>query len=337
MIVVSKSFLGCTPLQLRRVPILTNQDLMPDKRKWGEDHINKSIKQIDTDSWLVGHMLLRRYPYQSDIALWNDDQDGSSYSLTEAPVPYHSTSKIDSPYFKLVHEAGDASAVWSIGNVALCKVRYIEDGVTPESVTLDFVQKQNPSFEIPKVFSHVFDDDISFLFLQRVPGRTLDVAWPSLTEDWKRHYVQAIVKVCKEMSEWKANKIGGVDSQNIPEYFLVTPGVSDDFSSIGTSCKAIGMDCSTSVFYHADLGPTNIVVEEEPSLGKVGVIDFEISGYFPIGWVRTKFRLSSGMNLSVPGVDPPTRWRSDVQKALGDNGFVDHVEAWKEWQYGKSN
>lgn len=68
-----------------------------------------------------------------------------------APNPHHfTTTPPNSPFIELVHEAGDASAVWSIGNHALCKARYIEVGVTPESVTLDFVQEQHPSFDTPK-------------------------------------------------------------------------------------------------------------------------------------------------------------------------------------------
>jgi hypothetical protein len=46
-------------------------------------------------------------------------------------------------------------------------------------------------------------------------------------------------------------------------------------------CKAIGIDCSSFFFDHADLGSTNIVVEDEPNSGKIEIIDFEISSYFP--------------------------------------------------------
>jgi hypothetical protein len=77
-------------------------------RKWGEDHINKSLKQIDSNTWLIGGLVLHRSPCPSDAATWNDDGDNSSYTLTEAPTPLPSaTTPPDSPYIKLVYEAGD--------------------------------------------------------------------------------------------------------------------------------------------------------------------------------------------------------------------------------------
>jgi hypothetical protein len=309
---------------------------MPVVRKWGEDHINKSLQQINPDSWLIGGLVLHRAPHLSDVATWNDDGDNSSYTLTRAPTPLPAATPLDSPYIKLVHEAGDASAVWSIGNNAFCKVRYIESGVTTESATLNFVQDQQPSFETPKVLHHAFGTDRSYLFLQRVPGRTLDTAWPSLNAYWRRHYVKTVAAICKEMAEWKSPQFGGVDWKGIPERYLLKPSAPEDFSpaNLQAECEAMGMDCSRFVFSHADLGPTNIIVEDEPKSGKIGVIDFEIAGFFPRSWIRTKFRISSGMDLSRSASDEPHWWRAEVQRALGADGFDDAVEAWEEWVRG---
>lgn len=79
--------------------------------------------------------------------------------------------------------------------------------------------------------------------------------------------------MCKEMAEWRTDRLCGVDNQCIPEHFLVTPPGSDNFSSLQAGCEAIGMDCSSFVFGHANLGPTNIIAEDKPKLGEVGIID----------------------------------------------------------------
>lgn len=302
------------------------------KRKYGQDHINQSLKQVDSNTWLVGSLLLYRSPGPSEKATWNDHSDNSSYTLTAASTPYHqmTTSPLSSPFINLVHECGDASAVWSIGSHALCKVRYIEEGVTPESATLDFVQDRHPSFDTPKVIHHAFDKDRSYLFLTRVPGQTLDKVWPDLSEERRLHYVHAVVHIVKEMAEWEGTRFSGVDDQDVLEYYLQPEG-AQGFSSLQATCEAIGINCSRFVFFHADLGPTNIIIEEELITGRVGIIDFEAAGYFPKGWIRTKFRLSSGMDLSHSATSNPKWWRSEIQKALGADGFEDHHEAWLRW------
>ncbi|OAG04876.1 uncharacterized protein CC84DRAFT_1196889 [Paraphaeosphaeria sporulosa] len=308
---------------------------MAVERKYDNDHIKQSLKQINPESWLVGSLILRRLPYFSENAVWNDSDDNSSYELKQAPNLYDWTAmELDSPYITLIHEAGDASAVWSIGNNAFCKVKYIERGVTPESVTLNFVQEQRPSFRTPKVLHYFVDKDRSYLFLERLPGRTLAEAWPSLSMEWRRSYVSAVVRICKEMAEWEGKMLSGVDGQGIPEYYLQPRGV-DDFTSLQETCATIGMDCSTFFFYHADLGPCNIIVEDEPERGTIGIIDFEIAGYFPRGWIRTKFRISSGMNLPPSSKqEDPLWWRRQVQMELGVDGFEDFTEEWQAWLAG---
>ena len=101
------------------------------------------------------------------------------------------------------------------------KVGYIEEGITPESVTLNFVRDQQPSFETPKVLHYASGNDRTYLFLQRVLGWTLDAAWLSLNEHWQRHYVNAVVNICMEIAEWKGCAFSGVDGKNINERYLL--------------------------------------------------------------------------------------------------------------------
>ena len=43
----------------------------------------------------------------------------------------------------------------------------------------------------------------------------------------------------------------------------------------------MGIDCLSFIFTYADLRPMNIIMEDEPNLGKVRIINFKIIGYFP--------------------------------------------------------
>jgi hypothetical protein len=130
------------------------------------------------------------------------------------------------------------------------------------------------------------------------------------------------------MAQWEVRNLGGIYNQNVLEYYLQSRGI-EGFSSLKSSSEEIGMDCSDLVFYHADMRPTNIIVEDEPKTGALGVIDFEIAGYLPRDWVRTKFRVSSGMNLSDS--DDPTWLRSEIQKLLENEGFRDFASEYMSW------
>lgn len=88
------------------------------------------------------------------------------------------------------------------------------------------------------------------------------------------------------------------------------------------------MDVSTFVFYHCDLGPTNLLVDT--STGSLGIIDWELAGYNPIEWVRTKFRLSAGMDFNRG---------DDDSKRTGAAGFLSTWKGWATamlWMHGGS-
>ena len=55
------------------------------------------------------------------------------------------------------------------------------------------------------------------------------------------------------------------------------------------------MECSSFYFYHCDLGPVNIIVDSATE--SIGLIDWEIAGFVPRDWIRTKFHCYSGHDL----------------------------------------
>ncbi|CAG7995592.1 unnamed protein product [Penicillium salamii] len=301
-----------------------------------DEPVRESIKQVDANTLLVGPLKLHRSKGFSDTSTWYDQDDDLSYTLTDAPVPPPPTSPLPlaaNDSIKLVYDAGDSSAVWSIGNSAFCKVKLCVAGITPEAATLAFVHSQQPYFDIPKVLHETEHNGRSYLFLSRVQGRTLGDAWPTLDEKWRHHYMNAIVDVCKFLEKREYNMLCGVDGKNVFETHLVKYGAKEDYSpgNLQQACESMGMDCSTFVFYHADLGPGNIIVEDTPKTGSVGIIDWEVAGYFPRGWIRTKFRISRGLNLPDSATDHPTEWRAGVQELLGDHGFEHYASQWVSW------
>lgn len=89
------------------------------------------------------------------------------------------------------------------------------------------------------------------------------------------------------------------------------------------------MDCSTFVFYHCDLGPGKIIVES--ANGSIGIIDWETAGFVPKEWIRTKFCISSGMDLPDGDEESRVDWRRRVQRQLEREGFPEVADQWMTW------
>ncbi|MCJ1328497.1 hypothetical protein MMC10_005174 [Thelotrema lepadinum] len=317
---------------------------MPGRYRLGEDHITKVFRQIDPNSWLVGDILIRRTESESACSAaygagdyaWIDEQDGSTYSLQKTDPRLHKTAEINSSFVRVVYQACYTSAVWSIGSSMMCKVKAPLPCQTLESDTLAFIQRQCPSFKTPKVICHSWYDDRSFLFLRRIHGRTLNVAWATLSEEKRDEYANAVADIIEEMAKWKGSKIGGFDGGLFPSGYLLKYGLggltlsreilSEDLEQ---TCAAVGMDCSDLVFQHGDIGPTNIIVEEEPELGTVSLIDFEGSCYYPRDWIRTQCAVSGALDLT--DFDPPWAWRLKLGRVLKSRGFSELSDGWLKW------
>jgi len=175
-----------------------------------------------------------------------------------------------------------------------------------------------------------------YLIVTGMPGQTLNRVWPQIDEMKKTWCISQISLFCSTLSARKFTYIGGVDGGYLPEHFLADRGdASDDGFSpdkLLQNCKNLGMDCSSSVLYHTDLGPGNILVDLPNA--SISVIDFECVGFVPRKWVRTKFRISSGLNLELDDSRDDARheWRSRMRRQLGAEGFPDVSTRYMSWR-----
>lgn len=149
-----------------------------------------------------------------------------------------------------------------------------------------------------------------------------------------QYYISKVVNVCNHLTAWKGNIIGGVDRHHLFKRYLVKGNsrIADALSlqQLLKNCTKMSMDVSTFVFYHCDLGPTNLLVNT--SVGSLGIIDWELAGYIPIKWVRTKFRLSAGMDFNYRDEDSKKDWRYRVAQHLEKMGYHDIVDVWWKFQ-----
>lgn len=294
-------------------------------------HVRDTFRKINNDSWIIaGKLLLSRT--QGLDCTWRDAA-GDAYQITDAPNPLPDSQALDDDdHIKIVYDAGDVSAVFAIGNLTLCKVRVVEvPQVTREHVTLSWMQQKEWSFSIPSVLHYTEFDGRYYMFLSRVPGETLDNLWPSMEEATRQHCIERIANICAEMAlPSSRSTLTGVDGNFLPEFYLCGRDLDCSPDVLKRSSEILGMDCTKLVFYHCDLGPTNVLYDAEND--KFGIIDWEIAGYVPVEWIRTKFRVSSGMDLSKgDGV----AWRRSVGRYLGTLGYSDVSEEFMDWLRSK--
>ncbi|KND86903.1 hypothetical protein TOPH_08474 [Tolypocladium ophioglossoides CBS 100239] len=277
-------------------------------------------------------ILLSRRPEPTPGMSWSDG-NGSFYTMSEAPTPPPPSRPLSATtHIKKVYDAGDASAVWDLGD-AFCKAKNLDPETTREHTTLAYLRsKPCLSFTIPHVYYHAEYDGRYYIILSRVAGETLGKVWPSMNDDTKQHYVYRVANICRELSAWQSSKISGADGGYLSDQFL-TPRSQErlDFrpESLVANCKAAGMDCTTYFFYHCDLGPGNILLDV--SKRTVGIIDWETAGFVPREWIRTKFHISSGMDLDMPGDDGRIEWRVAVRRQLAKEGFPEVADEWYSW------
>lgn len=294
--------------------------------------IIESIQEIDENSWIIGDriLLVRQCTPSSDFT-WKDGK-GLFYSIFEASHPLPPTRQLTvTTHIRMVYDAGGVSGVWSIGD-AFFKVKKLDPGATREHTTLDYLHNKGPfSFAIPDVHYHAEYDGRYYIVLSRLTGHTLTEMWFNMDEAMKQHYVSRVANICKELAVWQADSISGVDGQYLSDRFLTRSGLPEDCSpqNLLNNCKDLGMDCSIFVFYHCDLGPGNIIVNTAED--SIGIIDWETAGFVPKEWIRSKFRISGGLDL--PGGDQASRvdWRRRVQRQLEKEGFSDIVERYRTW------
>lgn len=308
-----------------------------------QPHLNESIREVDRSTWLISNILLLTRSSSPppdkipiDQACWNDST-GGHYVLSPAPehLPDSKPLPADSPFISRVHAVDNQAAVWRAGE-AFIKVHHMDyPDVTREHVTLQFLKDQQPEgFEIPKVYRHFETGSRYFLVVSRVPGQLLDEAWPNMDETLRQYYICKVADVCNRLAAWKVCIIGGVDGHQLFERYLIKGNNqrADALSpeQLLKNCTEMSMDVSTFVFYHCDLGPTNLLVN--PSTGSLGIIDWELAGYVPIEWVRTKFRLSAGMDFNHGDEGSKKDWRRRVAQRLEKMGYRDVADAWWKFQ-----
>jgi len=311
--------------------------------------IGVSVLRLAPDRWMMGSSkICERVTGQdlpNEIISWKEGDD--IFYLREK-VEGDPLSPEDGLETGLVHEGGTSAAVWSIGENAFCKVKAWHEGMELESKTIAFIRENAPEVPVPEVI-HTWIDrawNRTFLILRRVQGETLDSVWPQLTRNQQMQIASKIVEYCRQLSLLSSSIFESATGRAVVEPFLnstanashpswvprsLGPFSSKDLAS-HLSAVAPGSDLdtgSTFYFYHADLGPTNIMVLDNSISG---ILDWESAAYYPRFWIATKPRLSAGFYLQKDRTYPKA-WSNMLADMLGFHGFPQDIQGYNKWEY----
>lgn len=312
--------------------------------------IGVSVTRVNNSHrWILGSSIIcERVEYPklqptNAIVHWQDG--GNTFYLRENTEPSTLTgnSEIDR-----IHLAGTSAAAWSIGNHAICKVHGWREGLQLEANTIQFVRENAPGVPVPEVIYSWIDHDLNrtFLITKRVSGQTLEQAWPRLSSSQRIQIAEDIARYCATLATKTSSLFETVSGCGVRESRLSQqnhPSLPSWFrSAIGpfsldamvAHMKRISTQPPPDIdapfyFYHADLGPTNIMISGDGSV-VTAIIDWESGAYYPRFWIATKPIASSAYWLECP-TDDPRLWGKLLGEALKANGFQPSDKIWLSW------
>lgn len=294
----------------------------------GPTPVRDLLKAENEHAWIVGgRYRLQQHKTEVPDYLWVS-QDQNYFTISS--IDRYEGPLASSQPFPLVYDVGDAHAIWDLGEVFLKITVPRAVLATREHVTIEAVRNmRQPGFAVPKVLFHGEWDGRYFLILSRVPGQTLNAAWPSMSHEERANAASQTAAVCEALAIQERTTIGGVDRNYLPDAVLASS--DEDFSPerLLRTCLACGMDTTTFVFYHCELSPQNVLYNAVDKT--IGIIDWEIAGYVPRQWVRTKARVSLALDFDDPQDEEPRTWRGMLQSALGERGFEEVAEKFVAW------
>ncbi|KAF1363993.1 hypothetical protein EJ07DRAFT_152058 [Lizonia empirigonia] len=248
------------------------------------------------------------------LANW-EDKAGITYCIRKSPAVEDAPPQSANG---LHHQAGTSAAVWNIGRVFI-KVKAWRYGMQSESDTIRFVNDHT-----------------------EIPTPVVIYSWVDLQDNHSQaHLAQKVAKYCKALSSATSNKLQTSDGKGVVEPFLTSrphpnepswkpqflgPYTAEELSAY-LGGHSLVESASKFLYYHADLGPKNIMVDDREEI--VAVLDWESAAFYPPFWLGTKPMESPGFRLSA---GDRNAWAISLTAALEKEGFAQDREKFLLWK-----
>lgn len=253
------------------------------------------------------------------------------------------------PERELIYQAGGGSAVWFVGNEVVCKVHAWKEGLDMESETIAFVRKHFPTIPVPEVLYEWVDQSMnrSFLIMERVHARTLEVAWPSLTQQQRLNIANEVAEYTALVATKTSTRYQTVSGSGVQKPWLMQ---GYDFDGpihswfprtlgplTGSELRAHWTKISTTppptfedplVLCHDDQGPTNVLISDSGDSVEA-IIDWANVSYVPRFWVATVVLNTAAFRFESDYEDPK-EWMTMLAEALKKQGF-EPIADFRKW------
>ena len=254
------------------------------------------------------------------------------------------------PEHDLIYQAGSGSAVWIVGNEVVCKVHAWKLGIQLESETIAFMREHFPTIPVPKVLYEWVDQSMnrSFLIMKRVHARTLDVAWPSLTQQQRLNIANEVADytalvATKTSTHYQTISGCGVAKQWLMQGYdfhgpihnwfprTIGPFTAAELRAHWTKISTIPPPAfeDTLVLYHDDQGPTNILISDSGD-NVEAIIDWANVSYVPRFWVATVVLCTGAFRFEHEGKGSKD-WALMFAEALKKQGFEECAAEFRKW------
>jgi aminoglycoside phosphotransferase (APT) family kinase protein len=190
--------------------------------------------------------------------------------------------------------------------------------------------------------------DRSFPITKRVEGEILDRAWRKLSPLQRTQIADDVARFCVALAantSARYETVTGLPVCNERWLMDETPESHPTWQPrlLGPlsrdAMQAYLAEISTEPppdidaelhFYHADLGPTNIMVSDDGRLSSI--IDWESAAYYPRFWLATKPLITWAFSLDCQKGEDRKLWRNLLVQGLeAKGGFRPLDEAFRRW------
>ena len=174
-----------------------------------------------------------------------------------------------------------------------------------EASSTTFLQ-EHTTIPIPHILKDWVDTTTNSYFeiLERIPGQTVEEAWPTMSAEQKSHITRQTATALGQLRKLQSHRMQGIDDNPLLCFFLLG-GRSGPFDSdeelwaamaanlpetIPLKAKdALGKRMPTAkpyTFSHTDLAICNVMVQDSGDLA--AIIDWEYGSFCPVWWEYTK-------------------------------------------------